>query len=360
MAALGASAALALVGVDGVRERIEVTALPLRASVAQVWSSAVRAFPSAAPATPAQARAALAHWAPSREELAEESTALDRGADEPEAQMPEPAVMAALPLEIGALREDDAADGDATDGDDAPEDSEPAFEARPMPRDPVTARVVASAAQEPPKAHEPSPAHEPLKAEPVTATALEMRRAVAQVLAEERHAKPAARGAAPRPVAREHSASELAGKPAKAAPVARASRPPASETKPAKQSPRSDPQLERALADAEGLIGRHNLDALEAYRRLGRAHPREARVLEGWSRVAASNKWWGESLKVAERWAALDASPAAQLHLARTQKRLGQVDKAIGTLKTLLAKRPSDREATSLLQAYGGTSVALR
>ena len=83
-------------------------------------------------------------------------------------------------------------------------------------------------------------------------------------------------------------------------------------------------------------------------------------MLEGWSRVAASNKWWGESLKVAERWAALDGSSAAQLHLARTQKRLGQVDKAIGTLKTLLARRPSDREATSLLQAYGGTSVALR
>jgi len=347
MAALGAAAAVALVGVDGLRERIEVTALPLRASAEQVWSSAARAFPSAAPTTPAQVRAALAKVIPAPDELAEDHSALDRSEDEPSEPQTleaEPAALAALPLEISVTNRE----GDAADESDAPENAGETFEARPTPRVPPAPRApaVASAAREEPKARDAVQARDELKHEPVTATALEMRRAVAEVLAAERQTK----GAAPR----------VAAKPAKAAPVAKAPKTPPNANKLAKAGPKSDPELERALADADGLLGRHNLDALEAYRRLGRSYPRDGRVLEGWSRVAASTKWWGESLKVAERWAALDGSSTAQLHLARTQKRLGQVERAIGTLKTLLAKHPSDREATSLLQAYGGTSVALR
>jgi Flp pilus assembly protein TadD len=127
---------------------------------------------------------------------------------------------------------------------------------------------------------------------------------------------------------------------------------------PAPEAPR-DEALENALAEAESLRGHRNLRALEAYRRLGNQHPEEPRVLEGWSRVAATTKWWGESLRVAERWAAVDASPPAQVHLARTQKRLGHVEQAISTLKSLLARHPKDAEAATLLQFYGGTSVAL-
>ena len=100
--------------------------------------------------------------------------------------------------------------------------------------------------------------------------------------------------------------------------------------------------------------------ALELYRQLGVRHPRDAKVLEGWSRVAAQTQWWGESLRVAERWAAVDRSPDAHLHLARTQRRLGQLDKAIGTLKALLEKHPKDEDASSLLQLYTGTTLALR
>jgi hypothetical protein len=346
---------VALVGADGLRERIEVTALPLRASAEQVWSSAVRAWPSA-PSTPARARAALAQFAPAPEDLVEESAALDRSeADPPETSTEvEAAPTAALPAEMRALN----AEGARADDSEEPENRDQADEARPELRARVAPRkpAVASTTREEPRPREALPARD----EPVTPTVLEMRRAVAEVVAAERQAKLAAKGAAAKPAAREAPASKVAARPTKAAPVAKASRAPANENKPAKQSPRSDPELERALADAEALTGHHALDALDAYRRLGRSYPREPRVLEGWSRVAASNKWWGESLKVAERWAALDGSSAAHVHLARTQKRLGQVEKAIGTLKTLLAKHPSDREATSLLQAYGGTSVALR
>jgi hypothetical protein len=36
------------------------------------------------------------------------------------------------------------------------------------------------------------------------------------------------------------------------------------------------------------------------------------------------------------------------------------VERAISTLQTVLTKHPSEREASNLLQAYGGASVALR
>jgi Flp pilus assembly protein TadD len=115
------------------------------------------------------------------------------------------------------------------------------------------------------------------------------------------------------------------------------------------------------LLQADSLLrARKHLDALEAYRTLGSRHPRDAKVLEGWSRVAAATKWWGESLRVAEQWAAVDGSAAAQIHLARTQRRLGQTDKAIDTLKALLERSPKHSDAQSLLQIYGGTQLALR
>jgi hypothetical protein len=130
--------------------------------------------------------------------------------------------------------------------------------------------------------------------------------------------------------------------------------------RPARPAPRRDPELDNALAAAEGLRGNHDIQALHAFRLLGEQHPNDPRVLEGWSQAAAATKWWGESLKVAEHWAAVDASMPAQVHLARTQKRLGHMELAIETLKTALTRVPHDREAMNLLQAYGGSPIALR
>jgi serine/threonine protein kinase len=146
-----------------------------------------------------------------------------------------------------------------------------------------------------------------------------------------------------------------------ATPSTSTSRPntPSSPRAPAPKPARSE-SLEKALTAAENLVGRRDLEALEAYRTLGNLHPRDAKVLEGWSRVAASTKWWGESLRVAERWAAIDRSSAAQIHLARTQRRLGQTDKAIDTLKDLLGRDPKVEAARELLQIYAGTELALR
>jgi tetratricopeptide (TPR) repeat protein len=172
---------------------------------------------------------------------------------------------------------------------------------------------------------------------------------------QEQLAPAAAPAAAPLPAA----ASALAEEATEATDDAEAERaaPPSKDPIPAPKP--SDPALEKALAQAESLLGHRDLRALEAFRRLGEIYPEEPKVLEGWSRIAAATKWWGESLKVAERWAARDKSSHAHVHLARTQKRLGHVEKAIATLKALLSRSPGDAEAANLLQLYGGTPLAL-
>lgn len=108
------------------------------------------------------------------------------------------------------------------------------------------------------------------------------------------------------------------------------------------------------LARAESLAERSDsvLQALDLYRKLGQTYPDRPEVLAGWSRTAGRAKWWGEALRVAIRWAETDTSPEAQLHLARTQRLLGQRFGAIQTLERLLERAPANREATSMLERY--------
>ena len=96
------------------------------------------------------------------------------------------------------------------------------------------------------------------------------------------------------------------------------------------------------------------IQALEIYRRLGETHAKEPKVLAGWSRAAAKAKWWGESLRVALRWASLDKSSDAQLHLARTQRLVGQRYGAVQTLERLLDRMPKNQEAMAMLERYRG------
>lgn len=94
--------------------------------------------------------------------------------------------------------------------------------------------------------------------------------------------------------------------------------------------------------------------ALGVYRKLGQRYPENSTILEGWSSAAAETQGWGEALRVAMRWAAIDSSPAAQLHLARIQRRVGQRGGAISTLQRLLQAEPKNPQATALLAKYGG------
>jgi serine/threonine-protein kinase len=116
-----------------------------------------------------------------------------------------------------------------------------------------------------------------------------------------------------------------------------------------------DPELSAKLALAQSLMRRgatQRQRSLELMRKLGEAHPDDPLVLEQWSKSAASVKWWGESLRVAIRWAAIDPSEASHLHLARTQRLVGQRFGAIQTLERFLDKEPASKTALAALEQY--------
>jgi hypothetical protein len=92
--------------------------------------------------------------------------------------------------------------------------------------------------------------------------------------------------------------------------------------------------------------------SLELMRKLGESHPDDAGVLEQWSKSAASVKWWGESLRIAIRWATIDPGEASHLHLARTQRLVGQRFGAIQTLERYLTKQPESKPALAALEQY--------
>ncbi|MEN9577161.1 MAG: hypothetical protein RJA70_170 [Pseudomonadota bacterium] len=92
--------------------------------------------------------------------------------------------------------------------------------------------------------------------------------------------------------------------------------------------------------------------ALARFRELAGEFPNHPQILSGWSTAAARAKWWGESLRVALQWASVDEGADAQLHLAKTQRLVGQRYGAIQTLERLLQRVPDSPEATTMLVRY--------
>lgn len=110
-------------------------------------------------------------------------------------------------------------------------------------------------------------------------------------------------------------------------------------------------ELERADRQSRGDLSSRHL-ALETYRKHGEQYPKSKRVLSGWSAAASRAKWWGESLRIAIRWAAIDESIEAHIHLAKTQRIVGQRYGAIQTLERLLKQEPSNEQAQAMLKRY--------
>jgi serine/threonine protein kinase len=132
-------------------------------------------------------------------------------------------------------------------------------------------------------------------------------------------------------------------------------------SKPDPTSASSDDTDESELAKAESYAKKgQDLFALAAYRKLGKKDSVDARVLRGWSEAAVKTKGWGEALRVAIKWASSDASPEAQLYLARIQHAAGQRYGAIATLTRLVEQHPDTREAEELLEHYADKKLASR
>jgi serine/threonine protein kinase len=175
---------------------------------------------------------------------------------------------------------------------------------------------------------------------------------------EPERAAPPEREALPQPVAA--AIAPVVMPAASPAPAAVKTVAPAPAERRASERRRKD-ALKSGLARAEALVEEHHvLRALEVYRQLNEQHPEEPAVLAGLSRVAAQTKWYGEALKAAERWVAIDDSADARLHLARTLRRVGRVEESIATLRQLVAADPNQHEARELLRRYGGDRVAMR
>lgn len=150
---------------------------------------------------------------------------------------------------------------------------------------------------------------------------------------------------------------------ARPAPVAVAPEPPetAPEPVPSHDEPvaslpaRDDAELTSKLALARSLMKRgagQRQRSLELMRELADSHPDDPDVLAQWSRSAASVQWWGESLRAAIRWAAIDPGEASHLHLARTQRLVGQRFGAIQTLERFLSRQPESKSALLALEQY--------
>ncbi len=86
-------------------------------------------------------------------------------------------------------------------------------------------------------------------------------------------------------------------------------------------------QLE--LEQIAGVLKRGNVvSALGAARSLAKKYPAEPRVLRAWSETGAKAKAWGEALRAARRWVAVDAGPDAERNLIRMLRAVGRTEEA--------------------------------
>ncbi len=68
--------------------------------------------------------------------------------------------------------------------------------------------------------------------------------------------------------------------------------------------------------------------ALGEARTLAKKYPTEPRVLRAWSETGAKAKAWGEALRAARRWTAIDSSPDAERNLIRMLRAVGRTEEA--------------------------------
>lgn len=132
-------------------------------------------------------------------------------------------------------------------------------------------------------------------------------------------------------------------------------------TNPSAQDETETSAEDASLAKAEAYARKGlDLQALNAYRALGKIRGNDPRVLRGWSTAAVKTKGWGEGLRVAVHWASVDPSPEAQMYLAKIQRAAGQRYGAVATLTRLIENHPEDSAARELLDQMSDRKLASR
>lgn len=111
-----------------------------------------------------------------------------------------------------------------------------------------------------------------------------------------------------------------------------------------------DPVEGQLAKAAEFLQSGKKVKALNEYRKIGKKNRKDPRALKAWSEAAAQMKGYGESLRVARQWAALDKGIESRIFLASMQKKVGKREDAIKTLNALITERPGCQEARAMLK----------
>jgi tetratricopeptide (TPR) repeat protein len=117
----------------------------------------------------------------------------------------------------------------------------------------------------------------------------------------------------------------------------------------------ADDQVQAQIEQAAELMQQGaRIKAFNLYRRAGQQHPEDPRALKAWSQAAVVMNGWGEAYRVASRWAEVDQSVEARVHLARMQRAVGKREAAMKTLAQLLEEHPRCAEAQQLLGLMTG------
>jgi tetratricopeptide (TPR) repeat protein len=130
----------------------------------------------------------------------------------------------------------------------------------------------------------------------------------------------------------------------------------------AQAKPETTREPNAALARAAAFEGEGRaLRALEVLRAAAAEPGAGADVLSRLTRALMKTGAWGEALRVAERWRALDPSADARLELARVERAMGNRERAVELVKEVLKDPDAPAEAKALLRTLvPGDRVALR
>jgi thioredoxin-like negative regulator of GroEL len=99
--------------------------------------------------------------------------------------------------------------------------------------------------------------------------------------------------------------------------------------------------------------------ALGVLRALAAAYPSDAPAQRAWAEAAGAAREWPEAERGTDRWMLLDAGAEPRLYLARVELYAGHRDRAVATLRTLLASYPACDEARAMLRDQGIVPVSL-
>jgi len=124
----------------------------------------------------------------------------------------------------------------------------------------------------------------------------------------------------------------------------------------------SNPASDAIIAEAHKYTAQGNqLKALNLLRHAAKKSPSDAKILQELASAAEHDHAWGEAVRTARRWVAVDPSSESKLELARLERKTGHRARALDLARSVVKDNPDSPEAHALLSQLGGAErVALQ